>query len=328
MRRREFITLASGAAAWPFAAQAQSPTRSMRLIGVLMAYAENDLNAQSQLAVFRGALKKLGWTEGDNLQMELRWGGGSADKIATSANELVELRPDAILGVTTPAIGALARKTKTIPLVFNLVADPIGNGFGANLAHPGGNITGFAAYDPAVAGKWVELLKQVAPQTKRVALLFNPATASPLQLYMPSIQAAASSLAVETSAAPVHTRNEIESVIAAQNPGGGVVVMPDAFNIANRDSIIAFATHYAVPTIYNATFYADSGGLVAYGAAFDESFNQAAGYIDRILKGAKPGELPIQTPTKYELVINLKTAKALALTIPPALLVTADKVVE
>jgi putative ABC transport system substrate-binding protein len=230
--------------------------------------------------------------------------------------------------VTTPAIGALARKTKTIPLVFNLVADPIGNGFAASLTHPGGNITGFAAYDPAVAGKWVELLKQFAPPTKRVALLFNPTTASPLQLYMPSIQAAASSLAVETSAAPVHTRNEIESVIAAQSADGGVVVMPDAFNIANRDSIIALARHYAVPTIYNATLYADSGGLVAYGAAFDESFSGAAGYIDRILKGAKPGELPIQLPTKYELVINLKTAKELALTIPPALLVTADSVVE
>ncbi len=328
MRRREFITLASGAAAWPFAAKALSPTRSMRLIGVLMAYAENDLNAQSQLAVFRGVLKKLGWTEGDNLQIEIRWGGGSVDKIVSSANELVELRPAAILGVTTPAIDALAQKTKIIPLVFNLVADPLGNGFAASLAHPGGNITGFAAYDPAVAGKWVELLKQVAPRTKRVALLFNPTTASPIQLYMPSIQAAASALAVETSVAPVHARDEIELVIAAQSPDGGVVVMPDAFNIANRDAIIAFSTHYAVPTIYNATFYADSGGLVAYGAAFDESFGEAAGYIDRILKGAKPGELPIQLPTKYELVINLKTAKALALAVPPALLVAADKVIE
>ena len=326
MRRRDFITLVgSTVLARPLTAFAAGP---VRLIGVLMAYAENDLNAQSQLAVFRGALKKLGWIKGDNLKIEIRWGGGSVEKIATSANELVELRPDAILGVTTPAIGALARKTKTIPLVFNLVADPIGNGFAASLTHPGGNITGFAAYDPAVAGKWVELLKQVAPPTKRVALLFNPTTASPLQLYMPSIQAAASSLAVETSAAPVHTRNEIESVIAAQSADGGVVVMPDAFNIANRDSIIAFATQYAVPIIYNATLYADSGGLVAYGEALDESFSGAAGYIDRILKGAKPGELPIQLPTKYELVINLKTAKALALTIPSALLATADKVIE
>ena len=218
MRRRDFITLVgSTVLARPLTAFAAGP---VRLIGVLMAYAKNDLNAQSQLAVFRGALKKLGWIEGDNLKIEIRWGGGSVEKIATSANELVELRPDAILGVTTPAIGALARKTKTIPLVFNLVADPIGNGFAASLTHPGGNITGFAAYDPAVAGKWVELLKQVAPPTKRVALLFNPTTASPLQLYMPSIQAAASSLAVETSAAPVHTRNEIESVIAAQSADG------------------------------------------------------------------------------------------------------------
>ena len=183
MRRRDFITLVgSTVLARPLTAFAAGP---VRLIGVLMAYAENDLNAQSQLAVFRGALKKLGWIEGDNLKIEIRWGGGSVEKIATSANELVELRPDAILGVTTPAIGALARKTKTIPLVFNLVADPIGNGFAASLTHPGGNITGFAAYDPAVAGKWVELLKQVAPPTKRVALLFNPTTASPLQLTCP-----------------------------------------------------------------------------------------------------------------------------------------------
>jgi putative tryptophan/tyrosine transport system substrate-binding protein len=328
MRRRDFIILMGNAAAsLPFAARAQQSER-VRLIGVLMAYAENDLNARNQLAVFRGALKKLGWTDGDNLRIEVRWGGGSADRIAISANELVELRPDAVLGVTTPAIGALALKTKTIPLVFNLVADPIGNGLGASLAHPGSNITGAAAYDPAVAGKWVELLKQIAPQAKRVALLFNPATASPLQLYMPSIQAAAASLAVEVSAAPVRARNEIEGTIAAQSPNGIVVVMPDAFNIANRDSIIALAAHYAVPTIYNATFYAKSGGLIAYGAAFDESFSQAAEYIDRILKGAKPGDLPIQLPTKYELVINLKTANALGLTVPHNLLVLADEVIE
>ena len=230
--------------------------------------------------------------------------------------------------MTTPVIGALVHKTQTIPIVFTLVADPIGNGFGASLTHPDGNITGFAAYDPAIAGKWVELLKEIAPGTVRVALLFNPATASPLQLYMPFIQAAASSLAVESVAAPVHAKNEIEGVIAAQNPSGGIVVMPDAFNIANRDPIIALAARYGVSTIYNATFYAVSGGLITYGADFLESFRQAAGYIDRILKGAKPGELPIQLPTKFELVINLKTAKALGLIVPHNLLVLADDVIE
>jgi putative ABC transport system substrate-binding protein len=328
MRRREFITRLAGASlAWPLAALAAGP---VRLIGVLMGYSENDLAAQSQLAAFRGALTKQGWTEGSNLRIELRWGAGEADKIRTLANDLVKLRPDAILGATTPVIGALAHETQTIPIVFTLVADPIGNGFAASLTHPGGNITGFAAYDPTVAGKWVELLKEIAPRTVRMAVLFNPATASPLQLYMPSIQAAASSHAIQASAAPLHVSDEIEGVIAAQasNPGGSLIVMPDAFNIANRDLIIALAARYGVPAIYNGTLYAESGGLITYGVDFTESFRQAAGYIDRILKGTKPGELPIQQPTKFELVINLKTAKALGLDVPLNLQQLADEVIE
>jgi putative ABC transport system substrate-binding protein len=328
MRRREFISLLGGAAAaWPHAALAAGP---IRLIGVLIGYVENDPNAQSQLAAFRGALTKLGWTEGNNLRIELRWGAGNADKIGTLANDLIELRPDAILGVTTPVISALARKTQTIPIVFTLVADPIGNGFAANLTHPGGNITGFAAFDPTLGGKWVGLLKEIAPRTVRMVLLFNPATASPLQFYMPSIQAAASSLGIQADAAPVHTKDEIEGVLAeqARNPGGGLIVMPDAFNIANRDLIIALAARYGVPTIYNATFYAASGGLIAYSPDFAEAFRQAAEYIDRILKGAKPADLPIQQPIRYELVINLKTAKALGLTLSSGLLSIADQVIE
>jgi putative ABC transport system substrate-binding protein len=313
--------------AWPLTAFAAGP---VRLIGVLMGYSENDLAAQSQLAAFRDALKKQGWTEGSNLRIELRWGAGKADKIGTLANELVKLRPDAILGATTPVISALARETQTIPIVFTLVADPIGNGFAASLAHPGGNITGLAAYDPTVAGKWVELLKEIAPRTVRMAVLFNPATASPVQLYMPFIQSAALSLAVQASAEPVHAEDEIEDVFATQarNPDGGVIVMPDAFNIANRVLIVALAARYAVPTIYNATIYGESGGLITYGVDFTESFRQAAGYIDRILKGTKPGELPIQQPTKFELVINLKTAKALGLDVPLNLQQLADEVIE
>jgi putative ABC transport system substrate-binding protein len=243
---------------------------------------------------------------------------------------LVKLRPDAILGVTTPPIGALARETQTIPIVFTLVADPIGNGFVASLAYPGGNITGFAAYDPVVAGKWVGLLKEIAPKTVRVAVLFNPATTSPLQLYMPSIQAAASSLVVQASAAPVHARDEIEGAIAAQarDPGSGLIVLPDAFNIANRDLIIALAARYGVPAIYNGTLYAESGGLITYGIDFTETFRQGAGYIDRILNGTKPGELPIQQPTKFELAINLKTANALGLDVPWHLQQLADVVIE
>ena len=227
MKRREFITLIGGAAAtWPVAARAQQPNR-MRLVGVLMAYAESDRAAQSWLAAFRGALTKLGWTEGSNLRIELRWSASDADRMKTLAKELVDLRPDAILGATTPVVGALARETKTISIVFTGVSDPIGGGFAANLAHPGGNITGFQANgDPALGGKWMELLKEIAPRTVRVALLFNPATTVPIQYFMPSIQTAASSFAVQVSATPVHAEDEIEGVIAAQgrDPEGGLIV--------------------------------------------------------------------------------------------------------
>jgi putative tryptophan/tyrosine transport system substrate-binding protein len=231
-----------------------------------------------------------------------------------------------------PATRALASETRTIPIVFAVVSDPIGSGFGASLAHPGGNITGFAAYDPAVGSKWMELLKEIAPRTVRVALLFNPATAVAPQLFISFIQAAASSLAVQASAAPIHVKDEIEGVIAAQarNPGGGLIVMPDALilNVTNRDLIIALAARYGVPAIYNDRLSIVSGGLIAYSADFAEELRQAAGYIDRILKGAKPADLPIQQPTKFELVINLKTAKALGLTPSSGLLSIADEVIE
>src|SRR6266853_348459 len=254
MRRREFITLLGGAAAaWPLVARAQQPDR-MRLIGVLMAYAENDRAAQPWLAAFRGTLAKLGWMEGGNLRIELRWSAADPDRTRTFAKELVDLRPDVIFGQSTPAIGVLARETRTIPIVFAGVTDPIGSGFAANLAHPGGNITGFMSNDPAgtLGGKWVDLLKKVAPRTVRIALLFNPATTVPLQYSLPSIQAAASSFAVQVNAAPVHAKDEIEGVIAAQtrHPGGGLIVMPDVFNDVNRELIIALAARYSVPTIY------------------------------------------------------------------------------
>jgi putative ABC transport system substrate-binding protein len=330
MRRREFIAFLSGAAAaWPLVANAQ-PAGPVRLIGVLLSYAESDPAAQSLVAALRGALTKLGWTEGSNLRIELRWAAADPNRIKTFAKELVDLRPDAILGVTQTVTGALARETRTIPIVFTVVSDPIGGGFSASLAHPDGNITGFTYVDPAVGGKWVDLLKEIAPRTVREALLFDPTTAVPLQFFMPAIQAAASPFAIEARATPVHSKNEIEGVIAeqARSPGGGLIVMPDAFNVTNRDLIIALAARYKVPAIYNVTFYAESGGLIAYGADRVESFRQAAGYIDRILKGAKPADLPIQQPTKFELVLNLRTAKALGLTVPPLLLARADKVIE
>jgi putative ABC transport system substrate-binding protein len=331
LKRREFISLLGGAAAWPVAARAQQPDR-MRLIGVLMAYAESDSTAQSWLAAFRAALAKLGWTEGSNLRIELRWSAADADRMRTLAKELVDLRPNAIFGVTTPAIGALARETRTIPIVFAGVSDPIGAGYVDNLARPGGNITGFMSGngDPALGGKWVELLKQIAPRAVRVALLFNPATAVPLQSFMPSIQAAASSFAVQVSAAPVHGKDEIEGVIAAQarDPGGGLIVMPDVFNDVNRELIIALAARYSVPTIYFNRFFSEPGGLISYGDVRSEQFRLAAGYIDRVLKGEKPADLPVQVPTKFELIINLKTAKALGLDIPANLLALADEVIE
>jgi putative ABC transport system substrate-binding protein len=250
MRRREFITLIASTVAWPLAARAQQPDRG-RLICVLMAYAQSDRAAQSWLAAFRGALSKLGWTEGSNLRIELRWSADDPNRIRALAKELVDLRPNAIFGVTTPVIAALARETKTIPIVFAGVFAPIGSGLAANLAHPGGNITGFMASDPAgtLGGKWVELLKEIAPRTVRIELLFNPATAVPLQFTLPSIQAAAFSFAVQVNAAPVHAKDEIEGVIAAQtrDPGGRLIVMPDVFNDVNRELIVALTARYSVP---------------------------------------------------------------------------------
>ena len=234
--------------------------------------------------------------------------------------------------MTTPVTAALARETKTIPIVFAGVSDPFGSGLVANQSHPGGNITGFMSNDPAgsLGGKWVELLKEIAPRTVRVALLFNPATAVPIQFFMPSIQAAASSFAIEVSAAPVHAKDEIEGVIAAQarSPGGGLIVMPDAFNDVIRELIIALAARYSVPAIYYNRFFSEPGGLISYGELRVETFRLAAGYIDRIFKGEKPADLPVQAPTKFELIINLKTAKALGLTLSRDFLLIADEVIE
>jgi ABC-type uncharacterized transport system substrate-binding protein len=329
MRRREFISLLGGAlTAWPFAAQAQQ-REQMRRIGVLIGFAESDPDVQSWLAAFRGALAKLGWTEGSNLRIELRW-AGDPDRMKTFAKELVDLRPDAILSVTTPVTGALVRETQTIPIVIATVADPISSGFVTNLGRPGGNVTGFALYEPSMGGKWLELLKRIAPGVTRVALLFNPTTSVPIKFYIASIEDAASSFAVQTSTAPVHAKDEIEGVIAglAGNPGAGLIAMPDLFNTINRDLIIAAAARYRVPAIYFFRSFADSGGLVSYGPDFAPQYPQAAEYIDRILKGEKPGDLPIQMPVKVPLIINLKTANALGLDVPLRLLNAADEVIE
>ena len=332
MKRREFIAFLGGiAVTWPRAVCAEQPDR-MRVVGVLIAFAESDPAAQSQVAAFRGALAKLGWTEGRHLRIELRWGAGDADRISTFAKELVELRPDAVVAQTTPVTAALARETRTIPIVFAVVSDPIGSGFAASLAHPGGNITGFTTNEPAVGGKWLELLKQIAPRTDRVALLFNQATAVAPQLFISHIEAAASSLAVQVSVAPVNAKDEIEGVIAAQarHPGGGLIVMPDAFffDVPTRHLIVALAARNGVPTVYFDRLFVEAGGLIAYSADFSEELRQAAGYVDRILKGAKLTNLPIQQPIKYELAINLKTARALGIDVPNSMQLLADEVIE
>ena len=330
MKRREFITLLGGAAAaWPLAARAQQRPDKIRQIGMLMGFAQDDPVAQSMVAAFRGALSKLGWIEGSNVRIEPRWAGPDIERINRLAKELAGLRPDVMLGQTTPVVRALAREVPTTPIVFVTVSDPIGSGFAASLAHPGGNITGFTVDDSALGGKWVQLLKQIAPATIRVALLFNPA-GPPLEFFLPSIQAAASSLNVHANLVTIHGRDEIEGVIAAQarDPGGGIVALANAFNTTNRELIIELAARYRVPAIYFSAYCAQSGGLIGYGSDYAEQSRQAAGYIDRILKGTKPADLPVQAPTKFELVINLKAAKALGLQVPEKLLALADEVIE
>ncbi|MGA6974992.1 MAG: ABC transporter substrate-binding protein [Pseudolabrys sp.] len=328
MRRRQFIGLVgSFAVTWPLEVRAQQAER-VRRIGVLMSF--GDPTTQSYVTAFRSALTKLGWTEGNNLRTEVRWGAGDADKIRSFAKEIVDLRPDAIVGQSTPVVVALVRETQTIPIVFVNVADPIGSGFVASLARPGGNLTGFMTDNSALGGKWVELLKEIAPRTVRAALMFNPTTAVPLKFYMPSVQAAASALGVEVNATPVHAKDEFEGVIAAQarDQGSGLIVMPDPFNAANREYITLLAARYRVPAMYYRREFAEAGGLVAYANDFAEQFPQAATYVDRILKGAKPEDLPVQAPTKFDLIINLKTAKSLGLDVPFGLQQRADALIE
>ncbi len=331
MRRRDFIPLLGGAAAaWPFAAFARPKSDPLRLVGVLMSVAESDPISESEVAAFQNSLTKLGWTEGSNLRIELRWAAGNPNKIRAFAKELIDLRPEAILVRNTPAVRAVVSETKTIPIVFVVVVDPIGLGLAQSLAHPGGNVTGFTVDDPSLGGKWIQLLRQVAPRTVRVALLFNPATAPSVESYVPSIQAAAASFGIEASVAPVQAKDDIESVIAAQarTPGGGLVVMPDLFTALNRELIIANVDRYGVPAIYSDRKFAESGGLIAYGSDNVEEFRLAAGYIHRILNGAKPADLPIQQPSKFELVINMRAAKALGLDVPSPLQQIADEVIE
>ena len=330
MNRRKLITLLGGAmAAWPLSARAQQAARIQR-IGLLMNLSENDLEAQRLLATLREGLAQLGWADGRNLRIVYRWASGDIGRIRTFAKELVELSPDIIVGYGTPVNVALQRETRSIPILFLSVTDPLGQGLVASLAHPGGNITGFSVFEISMATKWIEALKQLAPALKRVVTIYNPKTAPYFPLFVRAIEQAAPSFAVEPIGLEVHDDAEIERAISAvaHEAGGGLIVMPDTFNMVHRRTTIGLAARHRVPAIYPLPFFARDGGLIAYRPDQIDMFRRTAGYVDRMLKGSKASDLPVQQPTAFHLVINLKTAKALGLTVPDKLLVGADEVIE
>jgi len=332
MRRREFLALLGGgvAAAWPRASLAQQGEPARRL-GVLMGIAESDPAARSFVSTLTEALAASGWRDGGNIRINYRWGGGDSERIRGFARELVELKPDLIVGHTTPVVAALKEQTRTIPIVFTQVSDPVGSGFVASLAEPGGNVTGFTNLESSMSSKLMELLKEVAPATTRVALMFNPETAPDGGAYfLRPVEAAAAALNVKIIPAPVRTAEAIDAVIPAlaAEPNTGLIVMPDVFILAHREQILALVEQQRLPAVYAYRLFAASGGLMSYGTDLLDLFRRAAPYVDRILKGVRPAELPVQQPTKFELVINLKTAKALGLTVPLALQAGADEVIE
>jgi len=328
MRRREFMTVLGGAAVgWPLAARAQG--ERVRRIGVLMGIAESDPARQSFVTAFTEALQELGWSSGRNIRIEYCWGAGDAERIRDFARELVEMQLDLIVGHTTPVVAVLKAQTRTIPIVFTQVSDPVGSGFIDGFAKPGGNITGFTNLESSMGSKLGELLKEVAPTITRVAVMFNPDTAPDRGTYfLRPVEAAAPSLHVEVIPAPVHNDAEIESAITTLVPGTGLIVMPDIFILAHREQILALADRHRLPAAYAYRLFAASGGLLSYGTDLADLFRRAARYVDRILTGTKPAELPVQQPTKFELVINLKTAKTLGLNVPLSLQAGADEVIE
>jgi putative tryptophan/tyrosine transport system substrate-binding protein len=330
MRRRDFIAGLFGTAAWPLAARAQQPA-PVRRIGVLMALDEHDPEGKVWLSRFTQGLADLGWADGRNLRMDVRWAAGNVDRIRMFAKELVDLQPDVILSQSTPVTTALKRETQSIPVIFVIVSDPVGDGFVAGLARPGGNITGFINQEAGMAGKWVELLTEIAPGVQRVAAMFNPDTAPYARsYYLPSFEVAARSFGMASIVAPVQSDGEIETVIASlgRKPRGGLVVMPDSFMTVHRAQIILLAARNNVPTVYSQIEFPKDGGLLSYGADRGDIFRRAAPYVDRILRGAKPAELPVQVPTKFEMILNVKTAKALGLAVPQSILLSADEVIE
>jgi putative ABC transport system substrate-binding protein len=332
MRRREFITFLGGAAvAWPIGAARAQQADKIRRISMLMAYPEGDREAQAFIVAFRDALQKLGWTEGSNIRISIRWARpGDPESRQRFAKEIIALKPDVIISQGTPNTTTLAKQTRTIPIIFVNVTDPIKGGFVASFSRPGGNVTGFTHYEPTLASKWLELLKEVAPRVNRVAFLFNPTTALYFEYYLTPFKAAARSLGVEAIVAPVRERVEFEAIIAAQarEPKGGMILIPDTYTSAHRTEIVTLANRYRIAAVYPLPFFTSQGGLMSYGINTRDQYRRAASYADRVLKGKKPGDLPVQLPVKYELVINLKTAKALGLNVPPSLLARADEVIE
>jgi putative ABC transport system substrate-binding protein len=330
MKRRAFITLIGGAAVWPVTARAQQGDR-VRHIGVLMGPDENDPVSKTYVSAFTQALADLGWTDGRNVRMDLRWGRTDINRIRALAQELVGLQPDIIVTSTTSPTAAVQQETRAIPIVFASVPDPVASGIVARLDRPNGNVTGFAIFEASLGGKWLELLSEIAPGLKRAAIMFNP-DANPVlkDLYLSSLETATRSLKVEPIISPVHSDVEIETAINAlgREPGGGLVVIPSVFVNAHRAPIISAAARNNLPAVYTSSYFARDGGLLSYGVDQVDLFRRAATYVDRILRGEKPGDLPVQLPTKYEMVVNLKTAKVLGLTVPQSILLRADEVIE
>lgn len=316
---------------WPLVARAQQPADRVRRIGVMVGYAEDDPEAQARLAAFKQGLLTLGWSEGRNLKIDVRWASGDTDRATTFARELVALQPEVIMSNTTPVTAALHKATKTIPIVFVAVSDPVGAGFIASLPRPGTNITGFINLERTLGGKWLELLKEIAPQMTRVAVMFNPQTAPYTEeIYLPSMEIAAKKLDVKQVKSLVHREADIEEAISGlgREPGSGLIAMTDSFMTVHRKAVIELTFRNKLPLMYYVSIAPREGGLISYGIDLTDLFGRSASYVDRILRGAKPAELPVQLPTKFELAINLKTAKALGLTVPTTLLTSANEIIE
>jgi putative ABC transport system substrate-binding protein len=328
MKRRQFIAGLGSVAAWPVVAQGQQADR-VRRIGTLLGLDENDPGTKLNASVFTQGLADLGWTEGRNVRIDVRGGGGDTNRIRALAQELVGLQPDIILTNSIPATRAVQRETRTIPIVFVNVADPVTSSIVARLDRPSGNITGFATLEGTLGGKWLELLSEITPGLKRAAIMFNPETA-PVSVYMPSIEMAARSLNIVRIITPVHDEGEIEAAIVSlgPEPGRGLIVITDLFTSVHRAPIISAAARNNVPAVYSLSAYVREGGLLSYGPDRLDNYRRAATYVDRILRGEKPGDLPVQFPTKFEMAVNLKTAKALGLTVPQLILLRADEVIE